>query len=85
VRIELETAQTPGWPQIDAAGLVDGGGNTHWAVSAEASTSAFMSGAVSMHDLPTPDILAKLARRLDENGEAVRARDVRALREMRMR
>jgi hypothetical protein len=38
-----------------------------------------------MHDLPTPDILAKLARRLDENGEAVRARDVRALREMRMR
>ena len=55
------------------------------AVWAEASTSAFMSGAVSMHDLPTPDILAKLARRLDENGEAVRARDVRALREMRMR
>ena len=81
VRIELETAQTPGWPQIDAVALTDTGGAMHWAQSAQASTSAFMAGAVSMHDLPTPEILAKLSRRLDEVGEADRAQRVRALRE----
>jgi CubicO group peptidase (beta-lactamase class C family) len=81
VRIELETAQTPGWPQIDAIALTDTEGGTHWARSAEASTSAFMAGAVSMHDLPTPDILSKLALRLDETGETERAQAVRALRD----
>jgi hypothetical protein len=81
VRIELETAQTPGWPQIDAVALTDTGGAIYWAQSADASTSAFMAGAVSMHDLPTPEILSKLALRLDEAGETERARAVRALRD----
>mgnify|MGYP004071557537 CR=1 FL=1 len=40
-----------------------------------------MAGAVSMHDLPTSDILSKLALRLDETGETERARAVRALRD----
>jgi len=85
VRIELETAQTPGWPQIDAVALVDESGTRHWARTAEASTSAFMAGAVSMHDLPTPEVLAKLALRLEENGHTGRADAVRALREAVLR
>jgi len=79
VRLMLDTAQTPGWPQIDAVALINADGAEHWAVEARASTSAFMEGDVSIHDLPTGPILDKLAARLDENGHAGLAVRVRAL------
>lgn len=68
VRLILDTS-VPGWPQIDAAALTGGTADQIWAVSARASTSAFMSGSVSIHDLPTPEILEKLGVRLRENGQ----------------
>ncbi len=79
VTVHLDTAATPGWPQIDAVGLVSADGTTRWALSSDASTSAFMSGSVSIHDLPTDPILDKLARRLDEQGQAEISRAVRAV------
>ena len=78
IRLELETAHTPGWPQIDAAALIDAAGEAHWAISANASTSAFLSGGVAPHDLPSDAILGKLAGQLDEQGQGDMAERVRA-------
>ncbi|WP_203292480.1 serine hydrolase domain-containing protein [Maricaulis parjimensis] len=78
VRLELETAQTPGWPQIDAVALIDAADEAHWAISADASTSAFLSGGVAAHDLPSDAILGKLASQLDAHGHDEMAGRVRA-------
>lgn len=77
--LHLDTGRQAGWPQIDAVGLVDANGEVHWADAAEASTSAFMSGDVSIHDLPSPANLARLAQRLEETGYSELAAEVRAL------
>lgn len=66
--LHMNTADVAGWPQIDAVGLVDEGGEVHWADSASASSSAFAASGVGMHDLPTREVLAKLSRRLGEAG-----------------
>jgi CubicO group peptidase (beta-lactamase class C family) len=79
VTLHMNTADVAGWPQIDAVALVDESGAMHWADSADASTSAFRSGGVAMHDLPTSDVLLKLAARLDENNRPLIAERVRAL------
>jgi hypothetical protein len=39
IRIYLDSPRVPGWNEIDAVGLVDDGGKTHWAVKARASSS----------------------------------------------
>jgi hypothetical protein len=39
VKIYLASAKVRGWNEIDAVGLVDAEGNTHWAVAAEASST----------------------------------------------
>lgn len=39
VRIDLNSASVPGWNEIDAVGLIDAQGNTHWAASATASST----------------------------------------------
>jgi len=77
VTIHLDTAATPGWPQIDAIALIGSEGQRVWADSATASTSAFDASDVSMHDLPTASSLDLLARRLEENGHGTLAGDVR--------
>lgn len=38
VRLELELSRVPGWNEIDAVGLVDEQGQTHWATDATASS-----------------------------------------------
>lgn len=38
LRVVLDTAAVEGWNEIDAVGLVDGAGEVHWAVGAEASS-----------------------------------------------
>ena len=68
ITLHLDTTQVAGWPQIDAVGLIDARGKIHWADSANASTSYFDAAPIALHDLPTRSILAKLARRLEENG-----------------
>ncbi len=79
--LHLDTRRQAGWPQIDAVGLVDRHGVVHWADEAAASTSAFMSGDVSIHDLPSPENLIRLALRLEETGHGELAGEVRALSE----
>jgi CubicO group peptidase (beta-lactamase class C family) len=71
--LHMNTAEVPGWPQIDAVGIVDEDGDVHWADEATASSSAFAASGVGMHDLPTRETLAKLARRLEENGRTKEA------------
>ncbi len=39
VKIYLDTSRVPGWNEIDAVGIVDLDGKTHWAVGAAASSS----------------------------------------------
>jgi len=39
VKIYLDSVRVPGWNEIDAVGLIDETGNTHWAVAAEASST----------------------------------------------
>lgn len=39
VKLHLASTKVPGWNEIDAAGLIDTQGRTHWAVSATASSS----------------------------------------------
>jgi hypothetical protein len=39
IKIYLDSRQVPGWNEIDAVGLVDGNGTTHWANAAEASST----------------------------------------------
>ena len=39
VRIELDSERVAGWNEVDAVGLVDGEGRTHWATDAEASST----------------------------------------------
>ena len=39
VKIYLDSRNVPGWNEIDAVGLRDTAGKTHWAVSAEASST----------------------------------------------
>jgi len=48
-----------------------------WATSARASTSAFDSGGVTAHDLPSVAILNVLADRLEANDHALLAAQVR--------
>jgi hypothetical protein len=46
VKIYLDSKKVPGWNEIDAVGLVDAEGKTHWAKKAEAS-STYASGSNS--------------------------------------
>jgi len=39
VKIYLKSSEVPGWNEIDAVGLVDTNGNTHWATAAAASST----------------------------------------------
>src|SRR5260370_26642972 len=39
VKIYLDSKNVPGWNEIDAVGLRDTAGETHWAVSADASST----------------------------------------------
>ena len=39
IRIYLDSPKVPGWNEIDAVGLLDTTGTTHWADSATASSS----------------------------------------------
>jgi hypothetical protein len=39
IKVYLDTAKVPGWNEIDAIGMVDGGGQVSWAVGARASSS----------------------------------------------
>ena len=39
IKVYLNSPAVPGWNEIDAVGLLDATGKTHWATSAEASTS----------------------------------------------
>jgi|GEM_PF-1538856 len=40
IKLYLDSKREPGWNEIDAVGIVDEAGTTHWATSAEASTTA---------------------------------------------
>jgi hypothetical protein len=44
VKLYLDSRNVPGWNEIDAVGLRDAAGKTHWAVSADAS-STYAEGA----------------------------------------
>lgn len=79
ITLQMDTAKVQGWPQIDAVGLIDDRGEVHWADGALSSSSAFDAGDVSLHDLPTPQILDKLMRRLRENDRLAEAERVRAV------
>jgi len=39
IRIELDSSSVAGWNEIDAVGLIDSSGNTHWASGATASST----------------------------------------------
>lgn len=39
IKLYIDSAKVPGWNEVDAVGLVDQAGNTHWAVDARASTT----------------------------------------------
>ena len=52
IRVYLDSPKVPGWNEIDAVGLLDAGGKTHWATSAIASsTYADVIGSDSPIDL----------------------------------
>ena len=56
IRIYLDSPKVPGWNEIDAVGLVDEKGTTHWAASARASsTYADVSSDATTH--PEPGLL----------------------------
>ena len=55
VKLYLDSQHVPGWNEIDAVGLIDGGGAVHWASDARAST---WYGSASY--APTPDAVTPL-------------------------
>lgn len=59
LRLTLDSAAVPGWNEIDAVGLVDQNGVTHWAARATAS-STYASDAVA--EAPGEGIEERLAR-----------------------
>jgi hypothetical protein len=54
VRIYLDSKNVPGWNEIDAVGLRDTAGKTHWAVSADASSTYAEQGAAVPAIAPGP-------------------------------
>lgn len=47
IRLYLASKEVPGWNEIDAVGLIDGRGKTHWAVRAAASSTYAENAALS--------------------------------------
>jgi hypothetical protein len=47
IRLSIDSPAVPGWNEIDAVGLEDSDGNTHWASHAEASSSFGAPGGFS--------------------------------------
>ncbi len=60
VKLTIDSKAVPGWNEIDAVGLRDGAGKTHWATSAEASSTyaeqggAFAGGIAIAVPAPGP-------------------------------
>jgi hypothetical protein len=48
IKIYLDSKAVPGWNEIDAVGLRDTAGKTHWAVSAEASSTYAQVGPLGV-------------------------------------
>jgi hypothetical protein len=61
IRIELDSMNVPGWNEIDAVGLVDDAGRTHWAARVTAS-STWTSSASGVSISPQPGMTLKAAR-----------------------
>src|SRR5262249_54128583 len=61
VKIYLDSKNVPGWNEIDAVGLRDTGGKTHWAVAAAASsTYAEQGGAAALQMQLAPAVPARV-------------------------
>jgi hypothetical protein len=55
VKLYIASKEVPGWNEIDAVGIVDPDGKTHWATEASASsTFAQAFGAAGMHAIHQP-------------------------------
>jgi hypothetical protein len=61
IRIYLDSPKVTGWNEIDAVGLLDESGETHWAASATAS-STYADQASPAEGAPAIDLSAKLLR-----------------------
>lgn len=48
VKIYVDSRAVPGWNEIDAVGLVDASGKTHWAIQAKASSTYAVHGSGSV-------------------------------------
>ena len=54
IRIYIDSPKVAGWNEIDAVGLLDAAGTTHWAVSATASSS-YADYSTEVRDLRLED------------------------------
>ena len=54
VKLYIDSKAVPGWNEIDAVGLRDAAGKTHWATSAAASSTYAEQGAGGVIVLPLP-------------------------------
>jgi hypothetical protein len=52
VKLYLDSKAVPGWNEIDAVGLMDVNGKTHWATAAEASSTYAQEEGVRLDQLP---------------------------------
>jgi len=84
ITVYLKSKEVPGWNEIDAVGLLDDAEQTHWAVSAEASSSwadGYGTSEVFSPEVYTPESSdqERIARLETEVGQL--RRDLNALRD----
>jgi hypothetical protein len=72
VKLYLNSKDVPGWNEIDAVGLKDADGKTHWATSADASSTFAQQQQPAVPE-PTPAANAERIRKLEEEVRQLRA------------
>ena len=90
IRIHIASRSVPGWNEIDAVGVRDAGGKTHWATSADASSTYAqqMEGVpVRMNPIVLEQRLEQLEKEVRELKEANRElkQMLKELKEMRQK
>ncbi len=63
VKVYLGSREVPGWNEIDAVGLIDSFGGTHWAMAAQASSTYAEPNDTPVAD---PESVPERLRRLEE-------------------
>jgi hypothetical protein len=84
VKLYINSKEVPGWNEIDAVGLKDADGKTHWAASADASSTFAQQRPAVPEPMPTSAANAERIRKLEEEVRQLKA-EVAEMKRMMMK